>query len=302
MSDGIIPTPEQAMKILSMPLADLEERKEIRVPCGTPEKGLEAIDFVAVMARITALENRTLDASLPVGYIYVQLPSQPAPNVLYPKATWSNISSSYAGNFFRVEGGLASAFESGKQLSSAPNITGRQVVFSNTSAAASYGAFSGIGSPNGYVQNVMSDSVNYRVFTSFSATESNSVYGRRNEVAPQNQTIRIWRKTGTISGTRSYALIDDDGIYQQTVELGEDEAGIIGYNPHIHIDTPPAKNLQVKRSNHEVLRYNQEHEAWEIVEDYRGRTAYKIDGSGSRIIHQLGESIADDESWLEPEG
>lgn len=315
MSDGIIPTPEHAMKILSMPLTDLDARKEIRVPCGTPEKGLEAIDFATVYKKIktlegslslaqsaiTTLQARRLEEWMPVGHIYVQLPSQPEPSVLYPRATWANISSSYTGSFFRVEGGNAASFGV-HQDESVPNIAGQWWSISNSGSLDIRGAvtretaslYGQLGSThsNVYVPRYVLD-----------ASKVHGAYGRRSEVAPRNYAIRIWRKTGTISGTRSYALIDDDGIYQQTVELAEDEAGIIGHNPHIHIDTPPTKSLIARhaKASHEVLRYHRERAVWESVVDHRGRTAYHIDGSGSRIIHQLGDTLAEGETWDAPE-
>jgi hypothetical protein len=51
---------------------------------------------------------------LPIGFVYFQLKGQPAPEEIFA-GTWENISAQYAGLFFRVEGGNASAFGSGSQ-------------------------------------------------------------------------------------------------------------------------------------------------------------------------------------------
>jgi hypothetical protein len=54
------------------------------------------------------LANGLLDA-WPVGICYTQYPNTPTPMTLFG-GTWANISSMYAGLFFRAEGGNAGAF------------------------------------------------------------------------------------------------------------------------------------------------------------------------------------------------
>jgi hypothetical protein len=56
-----------------------------------------------------------LTAMPPIGSVYMQLPGYDAPGTLYPGTTWTDISSVFAGDFFRVAGGNASAFASGRQ-------------------------------------------------------------------------------------------------------------------------------------------------------------------------------------------
>jgi len=46
---------------------------------------------------------------LPIGFVYFQIKGQPAPGEIFA-GVWENISSQYAGLFFRVEGGNAAAF------------------------------------------------------------------------------------------------------------------------------------------------------------------------------------------------
>ncbi|CAG7729524.1 unnamed protein product, partial [Allacma fusca] len=48
----------------------------------------------------------------PSGFIYVQLPGQVDPNILWPTARWYDISQTYAGLFFRVLGGNSGHFGS----------------------------------------------------------------------------------------------------------------------------------------------------------------------------------------------
>jgi hypothetical protein len=49
---------------------------------------------------------------VPISFIYVQLPSQPAPETLWPMVEWKDVTSDYAGLFFRAEGGGSAAFGS----------------------------------------------------------------------------------------------------------------------------------------------------------------------------------------------
>ena len=51
----------------------------------------------------------------PAGITYKQYPGKKSPDELGLPGTWSNISSEFAGDFFRAEGGNASAFGSGEQ-------------------------------------------------------------------------------------------------------------------------------------------------------------------------------------------
>jgi hypothetical protein len=53
-------------------------------------------------------------ALLPIGTIYFQLPGKEAPADLFG-GEWTNVSSSFAGVFFRAEGGNASSFGGGNQ-------------------------------------------------------------------------------------------------------------------------------------------------------------------------------------------
>ena len=55
--------------------------------------------------------NGKLDI-LPVGFVYWQLPGKKAPGDMFA-GTWTNISSQFAGLFFRAEGGNAAEFYTG---------------------------------------------------------------------------------------------------------------------------------------------------------------------------------------------
>jgi hypothetical protein len=62
--------------------------------------------------------------SVPVGFIYVQLPDYPSPTLLWPNLVWRSVTERFAGLFFRAEGGNSSSFgtiqtESSNHLSQA---------------------------------------------------------------------------------------------------------------------------------------------------------------------------------------
>src|SRR5699024_5951111 len=69
--------------------------------------------FEAVKEENNALKKQLQDLKqnlLPLGFTYVQLPKDKAPGEIWPWATWTDVSSTYAGVFFRVEGGAAAPF------------------------------------------------------------------------------------------------------------------------------------------------------------------------------------------------
>ena len=154
--------------------------------------GNNIVNTYATKNELNNLSNKIM----PVGSIYVQYPSQSDPTTLFG-GTWSNISSTYAGRFFRAEGGSAAAFGS-NQNGGLPNIEGQ---------------FSAIrySSPNN-VQDVIQQGC-MKTIISFKnleisggntsgscefmvdSSKSSSLYGASTEVRPINSTIRIWKRT-----------------------------------------------------------------------------------------------------------
>ena len=139
---------------------------------------------------------------MPVGSVYVRFKGQPAPNTLWG-GTWQNISSQYAGEFFRAEGGDAAPFGQ-SQAEGLPNITGRFVTrFGNIPGlfyvfnTYGYGAFSGVveeqfpkftstgnlGTTDGSMSNV-----------NFDASRSSDIYGKSSHNTPKNSTVQIWKR------------------------------------------------------------------------------------------------------------
>lgn len=138
--------------------------------------------------------NIVIPSTMPVGAIYVQFAGQTDPTTLFG-GTWENVSATYAGLFFRAEGGNAAAFGS-SQGGGAPNIVG---FMGNVQMAnwASTGAFYPNGTDgNEYNWNQFREggSGQRGINMYFSAASSNGIYSAP-EVRPINHTIRIWKRT-----------------------------------------------------------------------------------------------------------
>ena len=129
--------------------------------------------------------------SMPVGSVYFQLANQPDPTTLFG-GTWSNISSTYPGMFFRAEGGSAAAFGS-SQSGGLPNATGVAHNLRTLGGGAYSESFysSQVINSSGFTGNENKSVGGF----SMDLSRSNSLYGAANEVRPVNSTIRIWKRT-----------------------------------------------------------------------------------------------------------
>lgn len=137
-------------------------------------------------------------AGMPKGAIYPQYPGKSDPATIFG-GTWKNVSSEFAGKFFRAEGGAAAPFGE-SQSEGLPNIEGSlyTVGFHENELIGFYENNSGcirLGAMNSKFGKV-SEVSNYTGSTYFSidASLSNSLYGASSHVTPENATIRIWEK------------------------------------------------------------------------------------------------------------
>lgn len=126
----------------------------------------------------------------PLDFIYIQFRNQKDPNSLFPGTTWQNISNQHAGRFFRAEGGDSASFGS-QQAGGLPNITGSISIFDGAYWGSGSGAFH---SPSGGVKGTGANGSWGAASMSFSAKESNPLYGESTEVRPINETVRIWKR------------------------------------------------------------------------------------------------------------
>lgn len=69
-------------------------------------------------SKLETLQNNPV----PVGFIYVQLPNQPEPYLLWDTVNWIDVTSEYAGLFFRVLGGGSQQFGV-TQAANSPRLT-----------------------------------------------------------------------------------------------------------------------------------------------------------------------------------
>lgn len=136
------------------------------------------------ISSLESIQNVILSQLHPIGEVYTQYPGKLSPTELGYPGTWTNISSQFAGNFFRAEGGVASAFGSGKQ-SQATNLKSHSHSGSFYLLIDSPGSFSGVIRSTNKAQ--ISNPFTQSVQTGGTAGDS--------ETRPDNETVRIWERT-----------------------------------------------------------------------------------------------------------
>jgi hypothetical protein len=159
------------------------------VPCNKRnlvvcQKGA-TLSIPEIQAALFELKNNPV----PVGFIYTQLPNKPSPQTIWPNLVWKNVTSEYAGLFFRAEGGTAGEFgeEQGES-------TKRLRYVSNTYRSGEIGDW-------GNEELVAGQWTSYRN-TGRYGTNSGSVlltyqmdfYMSNDEVKPRNTAVRIWER------------------------------------------------------------------------------------------------------------
>lgn len=136
----------------------------------------------------------------PVGTIYIQFAGKTAPATLWG-GTWTDVSATYAGCFFRAAGGSASAFASGNQ---AANLSAHSHTFTTDttfinhrheipSTAGGFGASTGFFRESASVTGVTDYTEYFNPPHNHTGTTNNSGSGTDNR--PLNQTIKIWERT-----------------------------------------------------------------------------------------------------------
>ena len=140
----------------------------------------------------TILRSPNPMANFPIGFVYNQYPTKKSPSELGFTGTWTNISSSFAGDFFRSEGGNAAAFESGEQSDKVKNHTHTTVIGSHNHTVplgnSSATGHINLGQSNASIKSVTSSSTNLGTKTSGNPT-NNDIENR-----PVNRSIRIWER------------------------------------------------------------------------------------------------------------
>ena len=149
-------------------------------------------------------------STIPIGFLYTQLPNQQAPNQIWPYLEWTDITSQYAGLFFRAEGGGSAAFGY-EQNENSPMIEKVYHVGYNLSKAQSDMIWNN--DQNDYEKfmyegHIDMDTETTKILHVAYAPKTivlpqNDVRGvegirfknRLGEVRPKNKAIRIWKRT-----------------------------------------------------------------------------------------------------------
>jgi hypothetical protein len=161
----------------------LDARKELQDSLENVTKQLNNQQSIINSQQTTI--NNLKQNPVPIGFIYVQLPNEKSPTEIWPWMTWKDITSSYAGLFFRAEGGGSDTFGSIQSENS-----------SRLTAVTS--AF------NDYVINVRKEIIpgsKSDMFFSGSGCGGCTFYSLSfevsgGEVRPRNMAIRVWKRTG----------------------------------------------------------------------------------------------------------
>lgn len=158
------------------------------------------------VGQIVADAIKTVEPSLPSGFVYIQYPGQSEPGELWPNDTWENISSCFPGLFFRAEGGNACAFNNGSQgqATSATGITASlsSYTWNHCHPTTPYNIYAALalftntcGSTNAL------SCTGCVTFSASGTTTCNGLHchsitlsSTDSETRPVNYTIRIWRK------------------------------------------------------------------------------------------------------------
>ena len=157
---------------------------------------LNNTDYVYIFAD-NAVKKITLtnlvNKIIPIGFIYIQYRNQSTPDILFgTDGKWQDISSTYAGEFFRAVGGNSASFGI-KQNEGLPNITGILNNYIGNPVNES-GALYKIALGKTYFQGQSAETGYQTISLGINASKSNSIYGSSTHITPYNSAIRIWKK------------------------------------------------------------------------------------------------------------
>jgi uncharacterized protein involved in tolerance to divalent cations len=127
-----------------------------------------------------------IENPVPVGFIYVQLPSQPEPKTLWSKVEWKDVTSDYAGLFFRAEGGGSEAFGH-VQVENSPRLVAVDTENANEVVTACRTNCSVLA--NGLFSQY--------IWTGKEGTGNHLAMKLKvssGEVRPRNQAVRVWKR------------------------------------------------------------------------------------------------------------
>jgi hypothetical protein len=138
------------------------------------------------LSHLQKIVLNTIKNPFPIGFIYVQLPNEKSPTEIWSWMIWKDVTSDYAGLFFRAEGGDAAAFEKIQEQYS-PKLTEVQTYHNETPAVGGNVLIK----PGEWSENIYSGSHG-------GGPDQHYVmrfYMSSGEVRPRNMAIRIWKRT-----------------------------------------------------------------------------------------------------------
>ena len=136
--------------------------------------------------------NKEIVGIIPIGFLYTQLPNQSSPSLLWPNMEWTEVTQSYAGLFFRAEGGNSSSF--GEQQSpSSPHLT-KVIQNLELNMKSYYMGNHTISLDQGKMSNKFYTG-NNAIPSGVSSIALRFVVSKE-EVRPINTAIKIWKRTG----------------------------------------------------------------------------------------------------------
>ena len=127
------------------------------------------------------------ETTVPIGFLYTQLPNQSSPEQLWPNMEWTEVTHQYSGLFFRAEGSGSESFGQIQQANQSwiSNINTLDYEFDFSAVNGHYG-----------------DQENYDLkLNSWTSIRPNGVqdeifiYTTAGEMRPRNTAIKIWKRT-----------------------------------------------------------------------------------------------------------
>ncbi len=128
--------------------------------------------------------------TVPIGFIYVQYPNQTVPEILWPNTSWTDISSNFAGLFFRALGGGAASFGD-TQGENNPRVS---QVSSNFPWKVDAKCDKNVNLNPGSSQCLRVGYFKGGDTTYQTAVSELNLYSSSGEVRPRNTAVRIWKR------------------------------------------------------------------------------------------------------------
>ncbi|XP_074595463.1 uncharacterized protein LOC141850686 [Brevipalpus obovatus] len=188
----------------------LEQKQEILELIESVRKDLQdenlriSLDLQEVKKSVKSLQSSdpnipTMDSiehmihkMIPISFIYTQLPFQKPPQVIWPWATWQEITSNYSGYFFRAEGGNSRPFEKAQDdaIIYHKHADSFGLRFMNIDSDLHFVVETNVSQPLGDPLNRFFIKRNVETML-LSFDDENKEYSLR-ETRPQNYAIKIW--------------------------------------------------------------------------------------------------------------